>query len=189
MYILCYVTLIIDDTSEDFGHIEINSDKTSTSFIVYIWLRKYWLSRSLGHALFASSLYSMDFLSIINNSSEDMNIQEKDDFLFEIKNFTQDNIQIKYSNIEYLIKTISLLGELQSLSFDETKEIILQLINYLTCLSCGSLIHVLLWLIANYQIANDEERSWIQNTIHTMGKYFFFEYISFLLIIFSRCNY
>jgi len=33
LYILCYVTSIIDDTSEDFGHIEINFDQ---SFIVYM---------------------------------------------------------------------------------------------------------------------------------------------------------
>jgi hypothetical protein len=169
LYILCYVTSITDDTSEDFGHIEINSDKTSSSFLVYIWLKKYWLSRHLGHALFSSSIYSIDFLSTINNSSNDISLIEKDEFLISIQNFNQDNIQIKYSNIEYLSKTIFLLGELQSLSLDETKQIILQLINYLTHVSYGSLIHVLLWLIANYQIANDNERPWIQNVIHTMG--------------------
>ncbi|CAF3627579.1 unnamed protein product, partial [Rotaria sp. Silwood2] len=77
----------------------------------------------------------------------------------------------KYSNIEYLSKTIYLLGELPSLSLDETKQIVSALIIYLTQVSYGSLVHVLLWLIANYQIANDDERVWIQNIIHTMGKY------------------
>jgi hypothetical protein len=160
LYILCYVTSIIDDTSEDFGHIEINFDQ---SFIVYIWLKKYWLSRHLGHALFASSLNSIDFLSTEISSNE------KEEFLLDIKSFNQDNIQIKYSNTEYLTKTIFLLGELQSLSLNETKQIITQLIHYLTYVAYGSLLHVLLWLIANYQIANDDERPWIQNIIHTMG--------------------
>ena len=160
---------MIDDTSEDFGHIEMNFDETTTSFIVYIWLKKYWLSRHLGHGLFASSLNSIDFLSTINNSFE-ISSQEREEFLMEIKSFNYQNIQIKYSNIEYLSKTIFLLGELQSPSLDETKEIIVQLTNYLTHVSYGSLLHVLQWLIANYQIANDDERPWIQNVIHTMGK-------------------
>ncbi|CAF0757365.1 unnamed protein product [Rotaria sordida] len=168
LYLLCYITSITDDTSEDFGHIDINYDKSSSSFIIYMWLKKYWLSRHLGHALFSSSLYSIDFLSPINNSFDDISV-EKDEFLLDIKNFNHDNIQIKYSNIDYLIKTIYLLGELQSLSLDETKQIVLQLINYLTHVSYGSLVHVLLWLIANYQIANDNEKPWIQNVIHTMG--------------------
>ncbi len=172
MYILCYVTSITGDTSEDFGHIEINFDKTLSPFIVYIWLKKYWLSRHLGHALFASSLNSIDFISNINNSFGEISSTEKDEFLMDIKSFNPENIQIKYSHIEYLTKTIFLLGELQSLSLDETKQIVLQLINYLTYHSYGSLIHVLLWLIANYQIANDDERPWIQNAIHTMGKIF-----------------
>jgi hypothetical protein len=128
------------------------------------------LSRSLGHALFASSLYSIDFLSTINNSLNETSTTEKEEFLMDIKCFNNENIQIKYSNIEYLSKTISLLGEFQSLSLDETKQIVLQLINYLTHVSYGTLVHVLLWLIANYQIANDEERPWIQNVIHTLGK-------------------
>jgi hypothetical protein len=170
LYILCYVTSITDDTSEDFGQIEINSDKTSSAFIVYIWLKKYWLSRYFGHALFASSINSIDFLSIINNSSGEIFSIEKEEFLIEIKNFNQDNIQIKYSNIEYLSKTIYLLGEIQSIALNETKQIILQLINYLTYVSYGSLLHVLIWLIANYQISNDNEKSWIQNVIHTMGR-------------------
>ncbi|CAF3424706.1 unnamed protein product [Rotaria sp. Silwood1] len=169
LYLLCYITSITDDTSEDFGHIDINNDKSSSSFIIYIWLKKYWLSRHLGHALFSSSLYSIDFLSTINNSFDDISLLEKDEYLLDIKNFNNENIQIKYSNIEYLIKTIYLLGELQSLSLDETKQIVLQLINYLTHVSYGSLVHVLLWLIANYQIANDDEKPWIQNVIHTMG--------------------
>jgi hypothetical protein len=148
----------------------MNYDKTSSPFMVYIWLKKYWLSRDLGHALFASSLYSIDFLSIINNSFEgEISLIEKEEFLMDIKSFNNENIQIKYSNIEYLSKTIYLLGELQSLSLDETKQIILQLIHYLTYVSYGSLVHVLLWLIANYQIAKDDERPWIQNVIHTMG--------------------
>ena len=165
LYILCYVTSITDDTSEDFGLIELNYDKSASPFMVYIWLKKYWLSRSRGHALFSSSLNSIDFLSTINNISS----KEKEEFLIDIQNFNQDNIQIKYSNIEYLYKTIALLGELQSLVLDETKQILLQLINYLTYVSYGSLVHVLLWTMANYQIANDDERPWIQNVIHTMG--------------------
>ncbi len=175
-YLLCYVTSITDDTSEDFGHIDINFEKTSTPFIVYIWLKKYWLSRYFGHALFATSIYSMDFLSTINNnSSGEFSSIEKEEFLMEIQNFNNQNIQIKYSNIQYLSKTIYLLGELQSLVLDETKQIIVQLIHYLTHVAYGSLVHVLLWLIANYQIANDDERPWIQNVIHTMGK----EYLLF----------
>ncbi|CAF4543469.1 unnamed protein product, partial [Rotaria sp. Silwood2] len=169
LYLLCYITSITDDTSEDFGYLDINYDKSSSSFIIYRWLKKYWLSRHLGHALFSSSLHSIDFLSTINNSFNDISLLEKDEFLLDIKNFNNENIQAKYSNIEYLIKTIYLLGELQSLSLDETKQIVSQLINYLTHVSYGSLVHVLLWLIANYQIANDDEKPWIQNVIHTMG--------------------
>ena len=169
LYLLCYVTSITDDTSEDFGHIELNYEKSSSPFIVYVWLKKYWLSRYFGHALFSSSLTSTDFLSTINNSSGEISSTEKEEFLMDIKNFNIENIQIKYSSVEYLSKTIYLLGELQSLSLDETKQIVLQLIDYLSHVSYGSLIHVLLWLIANYQIANDDERPWIQNAIHTMG--------------------
>ncbi len=76
--------------------------------------------------------------------------------------------------MEYLSKTIHLLGELPSLSLDETKQTVSALITYLTQVSYGSLVHVLLWLIANYQIANDNERIWIQNTIHTMGNFILF---------------
>jgi hypothetical protein len=137
--------------------------------MVYIWLKKYWFSRYLGHALFSSSLNSIDFLPTINNSFNEISSTEKEEFLMDIQNFNQENIQIKYSNIEYLSKTISLLGELQSLALDETKQTVLQLINYLTYVSYGSLVHVLLWLMANYQIANDDDRPWIQNVIHTMG--------------------
>lgn len=133
---------------------------------MYVWLKKYWLSRDIGHALFASSLNSIEFLSTSNTN----NSTDKEEFLLEIQSFNPENIQIKYSKIEYLSKTISLLGELQSLSFDETKQIIVQLINYLTCVSYGSLVHVLLWLVANHQITNDDERPWIQNIIHSMGK-------------------
>ncbi|CAF3896482.1 unnamed protein product, partial [Adineta steineri] len=169
--LLCYVTSITDDTSEDFGHIEINSDLSSPSSIsfVYIWLKKYWLSRYIGHALFASSLYSSDFLSTINNSLNEITVTDKEEFLMDIKCFNSENIQIKYSNIEYLSKTIYFLEELQSLTLEETKQTVLQLINYLTRVSYGTLVHILLWLIANHQIANDDERPWIQNTIHTMG--------------------
>lgn len=170
LYVICYITSITDDTSEDFGHIDINFDKSSPSFMIYVWLKKYWLSRHLGHALFSSSLNSSEFLSMINDASDELLLSDKEEFLNDIKNFTSENIQIKYSNIEYLSKTIYLLGELPSLSLDETKQIVSQLINYLTHVSYGSLIHVLLWLIANYQITNDNEKPWIQNTIHTMGK-------------------
>ncbi|CAF4337875.1 unnamed protein product, partial [Adineta steineri] len=130
----------------------------------------YWLSRYIGHALFASSLYSSDFLSITNNSLSEISVTDKEEFLMDIKCFNSENIQIKYSNIEYLSKTIYFLEELQSLSLEETKQTVLQLINYLTHVSYGTLVHILLWLIANHQIANDDERPWIQNTIHTMGK-------------------
>jgi hypothetical protein len=162
---LCYVTLITDDTSEDFGHIDLNCEKSSSSFLVYIWLKKYWLSRYLGHALFASSLHSIDLIS----ATTDISLEEKEEFLNDVKIFDVDQIQIKYSNVQYLAKTIHLLGELQSLSLDQTKEILIELITYLTHVAYGSLVHVLLWLIANYQIANDDERPWIQNIIHTMG--------------------
>jgi hypothetical protein len=166
LYLLCYVTSITDDTSEDFGHIEINFDKTSLPYMIYIWLKKYWLSRYLGHALFSSSLDSIDLLSTTINETL---LIEKEEFLNEIKIFNQENIQKKYSDIQYLIKTIYLLGELSSLSSDQTKQTVSELIIYLTYLSYGSLVHVLLWLIANYQIANDDERLWIQTIIHTMG--------------------
>ncbi|CAF1194933.1 unnamed protein product [Rotaria magnacalcarata] len=170
LYVLCYITSITDDTSEDFGQINISFDKTSSSYVVYMWLKKYWLSRHFGHALFASSLHSMDFLSTINGSlNDDVLSTAKEEFLMDIKSFTSENMQIKYSNIEYLSKTIYFLGELQSLSLTGTKDMISQLIKYLTHVSYGSLLHVLLWLVANYQIANDNEKSWIQDTIHTMG--------------------
>lgn len=152
----------------------MNFDKTSSSFFIYIWLKKYWLSRYLGHALFSSSLDSTNLLSTINNSSSDISNVEKVEFLNEIKNFNQDNIQKKYSDIQYLTNTIYLLGELPSLSLEETKQTVSTLIQYLTCVSYGSLVHVLIWLIANYQIANDNERLWIQNIIHTMGKQIIF---------------
>jgi len=173
LLILCYITSITDDISEDFGHFEFNYDKTSSSFMIYIWLKKYWLSRYLGHALFSSSLDSIDLLSTTVNETL---LIEKDEFLNEIKIFNQDNIQKKYSDIQYLIKTIYLLGELPSLSLDQTKQTVSELIIYLTYISYGSLVHVLIWLIANYQIANDDERLWIQTIIHTMGnsiKYIF----------------
>ena len=70
----------------------------------------------------------------------------------------------------YLSKTINLLGELRPLSFDETKETISALILYLTKVSYGLLVHILLWLIANYEIAVHNERIWIRNIIHEMGK-------------------
>ncbi|CAF2321704.1 unnamed protein product [Rotaria sp. Silwood2] len=167
--ILCYITSITDDISEDFGHLDLNYDKSSSSFIIYIWLKKYWLSRYLGHALFSSSLDSIELLSTNNNTFSDLSLNEKEEFLNEIRTSNNENIQRKYSNIEYLSKTIYLLGELPSLSLDETKQIVSALIIYLTQVSYGSLVHVLLWLIANYQIANDDERVWIQNIIHTMG--------------------
>jgi hypothetical protein len=84
LYILCYVTLITDDTSEDFGHIEIKFDKTLSPFIVYIWLKKYWLSRHFGQALFASSLNSIDFIS---NSFGEISSNDKEEFLMDIKLF------------------------------------------------------------------------------------------------------
>ncbi|CAF4611209.1 unnamed protein product [Rotaria sp. Silwood1] len=174
--ILCYITSITDDISEDFGHLDINYDKSSSSsFIIYVWLKKYWLSRYLGHALFSSSLDSIELLSTTTNNNNnnnlfgDLSLTEKEEFLNEIRTSNNDNIHRKYSNIEYLSKTIYLLGELPPLSLDETKQTVSALIIYLTQVSYGSLVHVLLWLIANYQIANDDERLWIQNIIHTMG--------------------
>ncbi|CAF5032986.1 unnamed protein product [Rotaria sp. Silwood1] len=176
--ILCYITSITDDISEDFGHLDINYDKSSSSsFIIYVWLKKYWLSRYLGHALFSSSLDSIELLSTTTNNNNnnnlfgDLSLTEKEEFLNEIRTSNNDNIHRKYSNIEYLSKTIYLLGELPPLSLDETKQTVSALIIYLTQVSYGSLVHVLLWLIANYQIANDDERLWIQNIIHTMGNY------------------
>ncbi|CAF0759576.1 unnamed protein product [Rotaria sp. Silwood1] len=173
--ILCYITSITDDISEDFGHLDINYDKSSSSssFIIYVWLKKYWLSRYLGHALFSSSLDSIELLSTTTNNNNnlfgDLSLTEKEEFLNEIRTSNNENIHRKYSNIEYLSKTIYLLGELPPLSLDETKQTVSALIIYLTQVSYGSLVHVLLWLIANYQIANDDERLWIQNIIHTMG--------------------
>jgi len=55
----------------------------------------------------------MDFLSTINNSLNEISTTEKEEFLMDIKCFNNENIQIKYSNIEYLSKTIFLLGEFQ----------------------------------------------------------------------------
>ena len=160
LFILCYVTTITDDSSEEFGQLDIEK---STAFSVYVWLKKYWLSRDIGQALFASSLNSIEFLSTGNPFN-------KDEFLQEIQSFNPENPPISVSNIDYLSKTISFLGELQSLSLDETKQIIIQLIHYLTNVSYSSLVHVLLWLIANHQIANDDERPWIQSIIHSLGK-------------------
>ncbi|UJR23853.1 hypothetical protein I4U23_026828 [Adineta vaga] len=169
LLLLCYVTSITDDTSEDFGQIDLDNNPSSSQFIVYIWLKKYWLSRYLGHALFGSTLNSTDLLSTMNNSFDEKSKIEKEEFAFDVKCFTNENIQMKYSNTEYLSKTILFLGELQSLSLDETKEFVTQLIHYLTYVSYGTLVHVLLWLIANYEIASENERLWIQNTINTMG--------------------
>lgn len=162
LYLLCYLTSICDDTSEDFGQIDLNFDENSTPFFVYVWLKKFWLSRSLGHALFASPLTSIDFLS-----SERIFV-EKDEFLHQIRTFEKGKTIVRSSPIENLSKTIFLLGELQSLALEQTKEILSNLIRYATHVSHGSLIHILLWLIANYQIADENERLWIQNVIHTM---------------------
>ena len=95
---------------------------------------------------------------------------DKELFVNEIKSFNQEAHQTKDSPIESLARTIHLLGELPALSLEETKTTVTGLIAYLTHVSYGSLVHVLLWLIANYQIANDDERVWIQTTISTMGK-------------------
>lgn len=161
LFILCYVTTITDDSSEEFGQLNINQP---IAFSVYIWLKKYWLSRDIGHALFASSLNSIEFISTSNvNPSFDKE---------EIQSFNPENPPMNISNIDYLSKTIVFLGELQSLSLDETKQMIIQLIHYLTYVSYSSLVHVLLWLIANHQIANEDERPWIQSIIHSMGKRF-----------------
>ncbi|CAF1112024.1 unnamed protein product [Adineta ricciae] len=169
LLLLCYVTSITDDTSEDFGQIEITADRSSPIFIVYIWLKKYWLSRYVGHALFGSTLSSTDLLSTMNNSFDEKSKVQKEEFATDVQCFNPENFAIKYSNTEYLSKTVLFLGDLQSLSLDETKQVVSQLINYLTHVSYGTLVHVLLWLVANYQIASDNERSWIQNTINTMG--------------------
>lgn len=168
LLILCYLTSITDDTSEDFGHLELPFEKSSASYQIYIWLKKYWLSRYAGHALFSSSIDTLELLSIDNNNSTFS--FDKDEFLNEIKLFNSENpLEKTSSDINYLNKTIHLLGDLQSLSFDETKQTISALIQYLTHVSYGSLVHVLLWLFANYQITNDEERIWIQEIIHQMG--------------------
>lgn len=169
IYILCYVTSITDDRSEDFGVLNLNEENSSStnSFQIYVWLKKFWLSRYVGHALFSSSLDSIDLLSQTNST-------DKDEFLNEIRNFSSENVQMKFSSIEYLKKTIFLLGELPSLCLNETKEIVQLLINYLSQVSYGCLPHVLLWLIANYQIGTDEERLWIRENIENMGSTFDF---------------
>lgn len=168
LLILCYLTSITDDTSEDFGHLEFSFEKSSSSYEIYIWLKKYWLSRHIGHALFSSSIDSIDLLS--TDSNNQTFTFDREEFLNEIKTFKPDNpIEKNSIDIIYLKKTIYLLGELQSLSFDETKQTITALINYLTYISYGSLVHVLLWLFANYQIVDDDERKWIQDVIHRMG--------------------
>ncbi|CAF2040283.1 unnamed protein product [Rotaria magnacalcarata] len=169
LLILCYLTSITDDISEDFGHLDLKYEKSSTSYIIYIWLKKYWLSRHIGHALFSSSLDSIELMSPITNLLGDMSSKEKEEFLNEIRTSNNRNVQRKYTDTEYLFKTIYLLGELPSLSLDETKQSISALIIHLTQVSYGTLVHVLLWLIANYQISNDDERIWVQKMIHTMG--------------------
>ena len=162
LYLLCYITSITDDRSDDFGALEFTDEKTS---MIYVWFKKYWLSRYVGHALFASSLDSVDLLSTLQQSST-----EKEELLRDIQTATTEQMPVKYSEMEYLSRTIRVLGELSSLSLDTTKETVQNLIYHLTQVAYGSLIHVLLWLIANYQIANDNERLWIQSTIHTMGE-------------------
>jgi hypothetical protein len=164
LYLLCYVTSIADDRSEEFGALHLHE---ATSSIVYIWLKKYWLSRYLGHALFSSSL---DSIELISSSSSSSSSSSTDEFLNEIKHFHPEHFETKWSHVECLTKTIQLLGELPSLSLNESKQILQALLTYLTHVSYGSLVHVLLWLIANYQLANDEERLWIQTVIHSMGK-------------------
>lgn len=149
-------------------------------------MKKYWLSRYLGHALFTSTLDTIELLPSINHTFNEMSSIEKEEFLNEVKIFDQENPQKKYSDIEYLTKTIYLLGELSSLSFEETKQTISSLIIYLTQLSYGSLVHVLLWLFANHQIANDDERGWIQTMIHTMGKTSFHSPSSRFVFSYSR---
>lgn len=183
LYLLCYLTSITDDTSEDFGHLELNFDRNSTPYFIYVWLKKYWLSRSMGHALFASSLDSIDFLSTINSSSSERFSLEKDNFLHEIRTFHPTKIQQRYSPMEYLSKTIFLLGELQSLVLGQTKETVVNLIEYVQHVSHASLIHVLLWLIANYQIADENERVWIGDVIHKMSNDRLF--VEFSTIFFS----
>ncbi|CAF4009280.1 unnamed protein product, partial [Rotaria magnacalcarata] len=121
------------------------------------------------HALFSSSLDSIELMSPITNLLGDMSSKEKEEFLNEIRTSNNRNVQRKYTDTEYLFKTIYLLGELPSLSLDETKQSISALIIHLTQVSYGTLVHVLLWLIANYQISNDDERIWVQKMIHTMG--------------------
>ena len=170
LLILCYLTSITDDNSDDFGHLDLHFEPASPPFLIYIWLKKYWLSRCLGHALFSSTLDTIELLPNINHSFTEISSIEKEEFLNEVKTFDQENPQKKYSDIEYLTKTIHLLGELPSLSLDETKQTVSLLITYLTHVSYGSLVHVLLWLIANHQIANEDERGWIQTMINTMGK-------------------
>lgn len=170
LLVLCYVTSITDDISEDFGHLELGHEPNSPSHMIYIWLKKYWLSRHLGHALFASSLESIELLSNTSSLLFEASSNEREDFLNEIKTTPDESIEKKYSDVQYLGKTIHLLGDLPSLALDETKETVSNLIAHLTKVSYGSLAHVLLWLMANYQIANDNDRAWIQTSIHTMGR-------------------
>ena len=94
LYVLCYVTSITDGTSEDSGLLDIAADQSSSPFVIYIWLKKYWLSRYLGHALFASTFNSSNFLSTLNNSVEDKSTADKEEFVTDVKCFNVENIQL-----------------------------------------------------------------------------------------------
>lgn len=168
--LLCYITSIIDDRSEEFGTFSLSADKSSIPSMVYVWLKKYWFSRHIGHALFNSSLESTDLLTNPIFTSTETIVAEKEEYLHVIRNLNSEQTQIKYSSMQHLSKTIILLGELPSLSLEDTKQTVQILISYLTETSYATLLHVLLWLIANYQIASDDEKLWIQNTIHLMGE-------------------
>ena len=169
-YLLCYVTLITDDTPDDFGEMRSDYPRNSSAYVISVWLKKYWLARSLGHPLFGSSLNSSDFLSTNNQSCDESLSNDHEEFRREIQTFPTGSIDIQRSPVEYLSKTIHFLGQLPSLSLEETRATLLSLISYLSHVSYSSLAHVLIWCIANHQLANDDEKPWIQNVIHTMGR-------------------
>lgn len=169
LYLLCYLTRSIDESPDDSVSLNVQFDRSSSAFLVFVWMKKYWFSRSFGHALFGSSLSSIEFLSSFDNSVADRLEAEKNQFLQEIySERPTENVKHR-SNTEFLSKTILLLGELQSLALDDTKQIVEALILFLRRYSAGCLVHLLLWLIANYQIASETDRAWIQQTIELLG--------------------
>ncbi|CAF1593637.1 unnamed protein product, partial [Didymodactylos carnosus] len=168
LFMLCYLTWSADDTTENFGQIDnLSIQLTSTS----VWLKKYWLSRHLGCALFASSnaLESINFTNETDNSMIQNDVSEE--YLREIRSTAFNYQQPKYSSTDYLTKTITLLASIPSLVSDDSKQKLIDLLQYNTQVCYGTLIHILLWLFANYQLATDVERIWIKDVINSVGTY------------------